>query len=533
MKNNLKIYSLTKIETSRLIIRPVRLGDEVPIYQSITNSIEVLRKWQAWAQNPSMDATREFVQRGVFAWESGMIADFPMVMLHKQDQKIIGAVGYNDRCNLSEGLYEIGYWCDIDYQGQGLVTECANALAHYAFEALQAKDVVISMQTQNKKSKAVAERLNFNKIGIKERDPMDCVSDKPEKNYIFSVNNKKILPPLEVYWTHEEHGGNDAAIISWAREVIGITDEKAFSQSKAIVKTAWSNVLEISTSNHSVYLKQTPPDLFLEADVIQNCRELCQITEIPEVIARNKNLHCFLMRKCGDKTLRTVFDGKLNVDLLLQGLHVYRRMQKTTALHVDAFLQVGVPDWRLQHFPKLYQDLISNKKFLKAHGLEAAQIKLLQNQLYKVQALCQELSNYGIPECLNHSDFHENNMLFCAATQKVRIIDLGESAINHPLFSLVAFLKIPCENYKVALTSIDYQKLYEVCFNGWLEDKKDLRRVIEIINLLLPIYLLFAQKRFLDSINLPYNADNPMSVKQHDKINKGFIWFIENMKSEL
>ena len=70
-------------------------------------------------------------------------------------------------------------------------------------------------------------------------------------------------------------------------------------------------------------------------------------------------------------------------------------------------------------------------------------------------------------------------------------------------------------------------------FNGWLEDKKSMIRVVEIINRLLPVYLLFAQKRFLDAINLPYNADSPISVKQHDKIKKGFVWFIENMKAEL
>ena len=81
--------------------------------------------------------------------------------------------------------------------------------------------------------------------------------------------------------------------------------------------------------------------------------------------------------------------------------------------------------------------------------------------------------------------------------------------------------------------SIDSQKLHETCFNGWLEDKENMIRVVEIINILLPVYLLFAQKRFLDAINLPYNADNPMSVKQHAKINKGFIWFIDNMAAEL
>jgi hypothetical protein len=313
--------------------------------------------------------------------------------------------------------------------------------------------------------------------------------------------------------------------IEWAMKAL----KKTVINTAVVVETPWSNVLRISTSQYPVYLKQTPPDLFIEVDIIQKCRELCGITDIPEVIAVNKKLHCFLMKECGDASLRTVFDGHLNVDLLAQGLQVYKNIQQTTAAHLDAFLQTGVPDWRLEHFPKLYQDLVNNEEFLQAHGLEAAQIKILQDAVRKVETLCQELANYAIPECLNHSDFHENNMLFSNTTQKVSIIDLGETAINHPLFSLAAFLKIPCNLYNVTFASIDYQKLHDTCFNGWLDDKKSMIRVVEIINILLPVYLLFAQKRFLDAINLPYNADNPMSVKQHDKINKGFIWLIANM----
>ncbi len=317
--------------------------------------------------------------------------------------------------------------------------------------------------------------------------------------------------------------------IEWAMKALKQTE----LNTAVIVETPWSNVLKISTLQGSVYLKQTPPDLFIEVYVIQKYRELCGITDIPEVIAVNKNLHCFLMKECGDASLRTVFDGRLNVDLLVQGLQVYKNMQRATAEHLDIFLQVGVPDWRLARFPKLYQDLVNDEAFLKAYRLKLGQIKILQGAVRKVETLCQALSQYGIPECLNHSDFHENNMLFSNATQKISIIDLGEMAICHPLFSLAAFLKIPSNLYNVTFSSIEYQKLHEICFSGWLEDKKSMIRVVEIINLLLPIYLLFAQKRFLDAINLPYNADNPMSVKQHDRINKGFIWFIENLKAEL
>lgn len=316
-----------------------------------------------------------------------------------------------------------------------------------------------------------------------------------------------------------------AEAIEWAMKTL----KRSELSTTVIVETHWSIVVKISTPNGPVYLKQTPPDLFIEASVLKQCREICGITDIPEVIAANNNLHCFLMKECGDATLRILFDGKLNVDLLVQGLEVYKNMQHATAKHIDAFLQDGVPDWRLQIFSKLYQDLVSDDAFLKAHQLKSEQIKILQNSVRKVETLCQELSQYGIPESLNNTDFHDNNMLFSHTTQKISIIDMGETAISHPLFSLAAFLKIPSSLYNGTFSSVDYQKLRETCFSEWLEDKKNMVRVIEIINTLLPVYLLFAQKRFLDAIDLPYDAGNPMSVKQHGKIYKGFIWFLENI----
>lgn len=59
-------------------------------------------------------------------------------------------------------------------------------------------------------------------------------------------------------------------------------------------------------------------------------------------------------------------------------------------------------------------------------------------------------------------------MLFSSTTKKISIIDLGETAINHPFFSLAAFPKIPCSRYKISLDSPDYQMLHDSCFQGWV-----------------------------------------------------------------
>lgn len=313
-------------------------------------------------------------------------------------------------------------------------------------------------------------------------------------------------------------------LIEWVIKTLKQTE----INTTTVVETPWSSVLRITIPQGPLYLKQTPPDLFIEVDVIQKCRDLCKITDIPEVIAENKKLHCFLMKECGDATLRTLFDGHLKIDLLVQGLQVYKAMQQSTTPHVDAFLQSGVPDWRLGQFPTLYQDLVNDETFLKANGLENRQIKTLQNAMMSIEALCQELSSYGIPDCLNHSDFHDNNMLFSNTTKKISIIDLGETAINHPFFSLAAFLKSLCDRYQVPLDSTDYHILHDTCFQGWPLFGKELPKALELTDKLLPIYFLFAHMRLV-------NATCPTGLgaitRMNNRVKKAFLWFIKNLST--
>jgi hypothetical protein len=320
--------------------------------------------------------------------------------------------------------------------------------------------------------------------------------------------------------TNKQH--SHVQIILWAKNILSSNR----LNTETVVQTPWSSVLKINTLQGPLYLKQTPPDLYIEVDIIQKCRDLCKITDIPEVIAENKNLHCFLMKECGDATLRTLFDGHIKIDLLVQGLQVYKAMQRATAPHFDAFIQAGVPDWRLDQFPTLYQNLVNDEAFLKANGLETAQINILQNALVSLDALCQELSSYKIPDCLNSSDFHDNNMLFSSTTKKISIIDLGETAINHPLFSLAAFLKIPSNRYKVPIDSTDYQILHDTCFQGWLSSYEDLQKALAITEKLLPIYLIFAHMRLV-------NATCPIALgaipRMNNRVKEAFLWFIQNL----
>jgi len=524
----MKIYQLEHIITPRLIIRPVELGDEFGLNKAINRSLVPLQKWQLWAQDPSIDATRGFVQRGVFAWQSASIADFPMVVIHKKDQKIIAASGYNDRSNPLQALYEIGYWIDIDYQGQGLVTEYTNALTRFALSELMAAKVIISMQINNSKSIAVAQRLNFINAGTKDRDPLDCITDWGEKNYIYCCTSLKNLPPVEVSWLSKQKNNNDKAVISWAKKIVGIKDDKVLGQSKVLIKTPWSNVIEINTGAEPVYLKQTPAALFIEVAVIKLLRTKCKLLTIPDIIADNPNLDCFLMKKCVDMTLRCYYNGALQQAILIQAISTYRALQRATVPYVDEFISLAVPDWRLDKFAKLYTQLIADSEFLANNGLNEEQQQLLHQYQKTVTKLCKQLASYRIPECLNHSDFHDNNILYDRESQMSCIIDLGETAINHPFFSLAALLCDTKKRYDLDDASDTYQALKKSCYSGWMITNSDLQQAIKIVEHLLPLYLLLAQMRFARACSA---VELKKIARMNNRIRNAFIWFMENIST--
>lgn len=194
---------LQKIQTPRLLIRPIQLGDEHMIHPLIVHSSALLKQWMPWAQTISFDSTCAFVKHVVAAWQSGSAIDHPMVMIRQADQAVIGVTGYtsqNGYNDVHQGHYEIGYWCDTNYQGKGYVTECVNALTRYAFECLGASKVMIVMQVDNQKSQAVAERLGFAYQGQKDRSPTECLPGQLPKSHVYSVENSEHLPTLSYSW---------------------------------------------------------------------------------------------------------------------------------------------------------------------------------------------------------------------------------------------------------------------------------------------------------------------------------------------
>jgi RimJ/RimL family protein N-acetyltransferase len=74
--------------------------------------------------------------------------------------EIIGGIGINV-INWTIGRMNIGYWCSVDYQGKGYVSEAVNAVSDFSFAHLKAQKLIIACDSENTKSIKVAERCQF------------------------------------------------------------------------------------------------------------------------------------------------------------------------------------------------------------------------------------------------------------------------------------------------------------------------------------------------------------------------------------
>lgn len=292
---------------------------------------------------------------------------------------------------------------------------------------------------------------------------------------------------------------NKNEIIQWGLEYLlshGYTLKS--NEPENVQIRPWSYVIRYETSAGWVYLKQTPKLIALEATITKILRDQFH-APVLEIIASNPELDCFLMKDAGDP-LRPILKKHFDENLLYKAVDAFTKMQIAVTNDIDAFLTIGVPDYRMNKLPELYNALISKKDVLIADGLTEKEIDESESLIPIVSDLCKKLSEYAIPETLVQPDFHDNNTLI-DTSEKITIIDLGEIVISHPFFSLINFLQQIKKHHGLTEQDSRYQSIQDACFKNFsqFESKESTLKAFELSKILLSIYGALASYRLIEA----------------------------------
>lgn len=299
-------------------------------------------------------------------------------------------------------------------------------------------------------------------------------------------------------------------VIDWATAVLQQRDIVVL-QCRDVVHTAYSHVVELTSDHGQFFLKYVPRALYCEASMLKFLSGQ-GVTLIPELVEANDDLSAFIMRSCGDGTLRQLYEKSVYLHAVCEGVQHYAAMQSQLAYASYALLARGLADdWRMDKFTHHYQQLLNQQQLLLDEGLSQAEIATLKRLIERCQQLCDQLLALGMPETLCHIDFHDNNMLLDQVSGRVAIIDWGECAVSQPLLSLAGFLWNLSYFHGLNESSDLMQSLKHAYYQVWLADvdQLTLHKAFDAAQQLLGVYAALGYWRLYQA-----TAELPQGVQQ-------------------
>ena len=130
---------------------------------SLTDSNRAyLREWLPWVDNTKVvDTTRSFLKSTVEAGAKNNTYNF--IIFYKN--QIAGCVAQH-AVDKENKFTSIGYWLAENFCGNGIMTKACKKLIELSFSTQGVETIEIRAAVENKKSRAIPERLGFKLDGI-------------------------------------------------------------------------------------------------------------------------------------------------------------------------------------------------------------------------------------------------------------------------------------------------------------------------------------------------------------------------------
>jgi Phosphotransferase enzyme family len=234
---------------------------------------------------------------------------------------------------------------------------------------------------------------------------------------------------------------------------------------------AWSTVLHVPTDQGKLFFKATAPETIYEAALTQSLARWFPDC-MPEFVAVDAGRGWMLMRDGGEQ-LRASIRPTKDIAPWKPVIKRYAEVQIGLAEHVTELLSLRLPDHRLSVLPRLFTELLADESnFIIDHkkGLTSTEWQQVKDKASRFEQICSKLATYGIPESLNHGDFHDGNVL--VKDGRMTFFDWGDASVAHPFTSLRTFfvsieMSLVLEDYAFTPEMTELLDLYLEPFQGF------------------------------------------------------------------
>jgi hypothetical protein len=224
----------------------------------------------------------------------------------------------------------------------------------------------------------------------------------------------------------------------WLAQVRAWIDEQAARLGLSVVgeieqphDRPWATVLRIPTERGDLYFKANAPPLQFEAALVEVLAER-RPDAVPPLVAVDLERGWMLMEDAGTR-LRELVERERDLSCWLDLMPLYAGVQLDLAARADDLVALGVPDLRLAVLPARYEELLAEVE------LPAEDRPRVDASVPRVQELCDELAGFGLPETIQHDDFHDGQVY--VRDERYLLLDWGDACVSHPFFTLSVTLE--------------------------------------------------------------------------------------------
>lgn len=213
----------------------------------------------------------------------------------------------------------------------------------------------------------------------------------------------------------------------------------------------WSTVMRVPSNGEMIFFKATAGETIYEMALTQKLAGWYP-DDMPELISVDTANGWMLMRD-GGQQLRAFIRPTKDIKPWEPVITRYAELQIDLAQYINEILTLGIPDHRPSALPALFEQLLTDEESLmidQEKGLSSAEFQQLQNLIPRFEQICTDLTAVGIPNSLNHGDFHDGNIL--VKDKRITFFDWGDASITHPFASLRTFFV----SIEIALELDDY-----------------------------------------------------------------------------
>ena len=136
-------------------------ADAEELYALVERNRAYLAEWLPWPATQTLEGTAEFMRKTRRQHEDNDGFQTAMVV----DGRMVGSVGFVG-IRWDARATGIGYWLGEEHQGRGLMTRAVSVLTDHAFDELELNRVEIQVAEDNRRSRAIPERLGFRQEGV-------------------------------------------------------------------------------------------------------------------------------------------------------------------------------------------------------------------------------------------------------------------------------------------------------------------------------------------------------------------------------